>query len=257
MTESAEGFVLREIRYGDNGSIVKIYTKDKGLRSFFVKGVRPSGASVGRSSRHRQGKAGLFPFLELEFTYVERRESQTLYTLRQFRPSGLAQRLYGDVTKVCMLTFLAEMLSKCLAEGQADDALYGYIAYFVQRLDAAEKPYGHYHVWFLLTLCRYLGCYPQVAEVLPDAPGLRFDLQDGVFCRMPVGTVAQNPLSGTEAAAALYRLLSEPDRAEESLRRMGNTERQSLLHLLVQYYTVQFSLPEIKSYAVLREVYNL
>lgn len=254
MTESAEGFVLREIRYGDTGSIVKIYTKDKGLRSFFVKGVRPSGS---RPSRNRQGKAGLFPFLELEFTYVERRESQTLYTLRQFRPSGRAQRLYGDVTKVCMLTFLAEMLSKCLAEGQADAALYDYIAHFVQRLEAAEKPYGHYHVWFLLMLCRYLGCYPQVAEVLPDAPGLRFDLQEGVFCRMPVGTVHQNPLSGTEAAAALYRLLSEPDRAEESLRSMGNAERQSLLHLLVQYYTVQFSLSEIKSYAVLREVYSL
>lgn len=257
MTESAEGFVLREIRYGDTGSIVKIYTKDKGLRSFIVKGVRPSGASGGRPSRGRQGKAGLFPFLELEFTYVERRESQTLYTLRQFRPSGRAQRLYGDVTKVCMLTFLAEMLSKCLAEGQADAALYDYIAYFVQRLEAAERPYGHYHVWFLLMLCRYLGCYPQVAEVLPDAPGLRFDLQEGVFCRMPAGAVPQNPLSGTEAATALYRLLSEPDLAEESLRGMGNTERQSLLHLLVQYYTVQFSLPEIKSYAVLREVYSL
>ncbi|MDE6515817.1 MAG: hypothetical protein K2L03_07255, partial [Bacteroidales bacterium] len=68
---------------------------------------------------------------------------------------------------------------------------------------------------------------------------------------------AQNPMSGTAAATALYRLLSEPDLAEESLRRMGNTERQSLLHLLVQYYTVQFSLSEIKSYAVLREVYSL
>ena len=63
MTESAEGFVLREIRYGDTGSIVKIYTKDKGLRSFFVKGVRPSGASGGRSSRHHQGQPGLFTFV--------------------------------------------------------------------------------------------------------------------------------------------------------------------------------------------------
>lgn len=256
MTESAEGFVLREIRYGDTGSIVKIYTKDKGLRSFIVKGVRPSGTRSARPSRNRQAKAGLFPLLELEFTYVERRENQTLYTLRQFRPSGRAQGLYADVSKVCMLTFIAELLSKCLAEGQADEALYDYIACFVQRLDAAEKPYGHYHVWFLLTLSRYLGCYPQVADALYDTPGLTFDLQEGRFCRIPAAG-AVGSAGSTDSAMALFRLLSEPDTTEERLRTMGNAERQSLLHLLVQYYTVQFSLSELKSYAVLREVYRL
>lgn len=263
MTESAEGFVLREIRYGDTGSIVKIYTRDKGLRSFIVKGLRPSGARSARASRNRQAKAALFPMLELEFTYVERRESQTLYVLRQFRPTGLAQGLYADVSKVCMLTFIAELLSKCLADGQADEALYDYIARFIRRLDAAEKPYGHYRVWFLLTLSRYLGCYPQVADVLYDTPGLMFDLQEGRFCRTPAGvgdsftagrpTQSPNPT----AAQALFRLLAEPDGAEEKLRLMGGAERQGLLHLLVQYYTVQFSLSEIKSYAVLREVYRL
>lgn len=57
MTESAEGFVLREIRYGDTASIVKIYTRDKGLRSFIVKGVRPAGTRSARSSRSRHDKA--------------------------------------------------------------------------------------------------------------------------------------------------------------------------------------------------------
>lgn len=274
MTESAEGFVLREIRYGDTASIVKIYTRDKGLRSFIVKGVRPSGTRSARSSRGRQAKVGLFPLLELEFTYEERRESQTLYALRQFRPSGRAQELYADVAKVCMLTFIAEILGKCLAEGQADEALYDFIAGFVQRLEMADKPYGHYHVWFLLTLSRYLGCYPQVADVLYDTPGLMFDLQEGRFCRgtevkpaatavsamasMP--TMASVPVAvsvPSTAARALFSLLAEPDRAEERLRRMGHAERQGLLHLLVQYYTVQFSLSEIKSYAVLQEVYRL
>lgn len=263
MTESAEGFVLREIRYGDTASIVKIYTRDKGLRSFIVKGLRPSGGRSGRSSRNRQAKVGLFPLLELEFTYEERRESQTLYALRQFRPLGRAQELYADVSKVCMLTFIAEVLGKCLAEGQADEGLYDFIAAFVQRLDAAEKPYGHYHIWFLLMLSRYLGCYPQVADVLYDTPGLVFDLQEGRFCRPAgVSSAASVAASATAsapstAAQALFRLLADPDGAEEKLRLMGGAERQGLLHLLVQYYTVQFSLSEIKSYAVLQEVYRL
>lgn len=259
MTESAEGFVLREIRYGDTASIVKIYTRDKGLRSFIVKGVRPSGVRSARSARNRQAKVGLFPLLELEFTYEERRESQTLYALRQFRPSGRAQELYADVSKVCMLTFIAEVLGKCLAEGQADEGLYDFIEAFVQRLDMAKKPYGHYHIWFLLMLSRYLGCYPQVADVLYDTPGLMFDLQEGRFFRPSgVNTAATAVASAPSTAAqALLRLLAEPDGAEEKLRLMGGAERQGLLHLLVQYYTVQFSLSEIKSYAVLQEVYRL
>lgn len=258
MTDCTEGFVLREVRYGDTSSIVKIYTKDKGLRSFIVKGLRSAGG-VRRSRGHSVAKAGLFPLLKIEFTYVERRESQTLYTLRQFRPSGPARTLYSDVSKVCMLTFLAELLSKCLPEGQDDEALYDYIDYFLAHLDAAEKPYGHYHIWFLLMLSRYLGCYPQVAEVLGDTTRLFFDLQEGRFgC---AGVVAEQGTGGSVTAnadaAALYRLLCDPDLAESALRTMRTTERQGVLHLLLQYYTVQFSLPEIKSYAVLKEIFQL
>lgn len=250
MTGSAEGFVLREIRYGDTGSIVKIYTRDKGLRSFFIKGARPSASA--RPSKKRQAKAGLFPFLEVEFTYVERRESQTLYTLRQFRPSGRAQTLYGDVSKVCMLTFLSELLGKCLAEGQADEALYDFIGYFLSRLDAAGRACGHYHVWFLFALSRYLGCYPQVEAVSAvSAEALDFDVQEGRFSRVPGGA------GGTDGAVALYKLLIEPEQAETALQAMRHAERQSLLQLLIRYYTVQFSLPELKSYAVLREVFQV
>lgn len=268
MTDSAEGFVLREIRYGDTGSIVKIYTRNKGLRSFIVKGLRPSGGARGRSKGRSSGKAGLFPLLKIEFTYMERRESQTLYNLQNFRPSGPFRTLYGDVRKVCMLTFVAELLSKCLPEGQGDEALYDYIGYFLTRLDAAENQYGHYHVWFLLMLSRYLGCCPQVPEVPPEASRLFFDLQEGRFGYTGAGggdvtgPEAQvqprtQALSSGGGAAALYRLLCEPDQAENTLCSMRNAERQGVLHLLLQYYTVQFSLPEIKSYAVLREIFQV
>ena len=280
MIAATEGFVLREIRYGDTGSVVKIYTKDKGLRSFMVKGLRPSSSS--RGSRKKLAQSALLPLLEVEFTYVEKRESQTLYSLQQFRPCSGGSRLYADVAKTCMLTFVAELLSKCLAEEQADDALYAGLSRFVWRLEEAEKPYGHYHIWFLLLLSRYLGCYPQTVvgvglgatKAQPAAAQTEcfFDLQEGRFgcANGGIGANSSFGMGGVIGAAQpgtagvgesgpgvkiLHQLFSDFDQAEALLQTLSNAERQSVLHLLVRYYTIQFSLSELKSYTVLKEVF--
>ena len=271
MIAATEGFVLREIRYGDTGSVVKIYTKDKGLRSFMVKGLRPSSSS--RGSRKKLAQSALLPLLEVEFTYVEKRESQTLYSLQQFRPCSGGSRLYADVAKTCMLTFVAELLSKCLAEEQADEALYASLSRFVWRLEEAEKPYGHYHIWFLLLLSRYLGCYPQTmtgvglgattAQPAVAQPECFFDLQEGRFVRTGGGFGASGaPGIGVAGVGEcgpgvkiLHQLFSDFDQAEVLLQTLSNAERQSVLHLLVCYYTIQFSLSELKSYTVLKEVF--
>lgn len=278
MIAATEGFVLREIRYGDTGSVVKIYTKDKGLRSFMVKGLRPS-ASSSRISRKKSAQSALLPLLEVEFTYIEKRESQTLYSLQQFRPCSGGSRLYADVAKTCMLTFVAELLSKCLAEEQADEALYAGLSRFVWRLEEAEKPYGHYHIWFLLLLSRYLGCYPQtVAGVGLGATKAQpavaqtecfFDLQEGRFVRSGSGLSASGGFGAScdhgigvtgvgecgPGVKILHQLFSDFDQAEVLLQTLSNAERQSVLHLLVRYYTIQFSLSELKSYTVLKEVF--
>ena len=272
MIAATEGFVLREIRYGDTGSVVKIYTKDKGLRSFMVKGLRSS-ASSSRNSRKKSAQSALLPLLEVEFTYIEKRESQTLYSLQQFRPCSGGSRLYADVAKTCMLTFVAELLSKCLAEEQADEALYASLSRFVWRLEEAEKPYGHYHIWFLLLLSRYLGCYPQTmtgvglgattAQPAVAQPECFFDLQEGRFVRTGGGFGASGaPGIGVAGVGEcgpgvkiLHQLFSDFDQAEVLLQTLSNAERQSVLHLLVCYYTIQFSLSELKSYTVLKEVF--
>ena len=47
MEDKIQGFVLQSIRYGDSSLIVRIYTRDGGLQSYMVKGVR------GKTSRNR------------------------------------------------------------------------------------------------------------------------------------------------------------------------------------------------------------
>ncbi len=285
MIAATEGFVLREIRYGDTGSVVKIYTKDKGLRSFMVKGLRPSASSSSRNARKKNAPSALLPLLEVEFTYIEKRESQTLYSLQRFRPCSGGSRLYADVSKTCMLTFVAELLSKCLAEEQADQALYACLSRFVWRLEEAEKPYGHYHIWFLLLLTRYLGCYPQTVEtgqgaVVSQTAAMRevewtFDLQEGRFGCANGASIGGAGIPGASQPGAvggtgvctvgvgecgpgvkiLHQLFSDFDQAEALLQNLSSAERQSVLHLLVRYYTIQFSLSELKSYTVLKEVF--
>lgn len=250
MTENSVGFILREIRYGDTSSIVKVYTKEHGLRSFMVKGLR--------SSRSKHGKVGLFPLLEIEFSYIQRSESQNLCNILQFRPHGAYKTLYGEVSKSCMLTFLAEILSKCFAEGQPDCAIYGYINRFLENLDNAESSYGYYHLLFLFEISRFLGCYPNIGDydILENKRSSAvFDLREGVFSySMPAyeGEVARE-----ENGSELLRLmLSEPSKAEEHLRNMSAKEKNSVLVLMMNYYKIQLSMPEIKSYQVFREVFS-
>lgn len=226
MQIATQGFVLREIPYGETSSIVKIYTQNKGLSSFILKGLRASKAA--------KGKLALLPLLKIDFSYIDFREHQNLSHIKSYRAVGVQHKLYSNYAKLSMLSFFAEILSKSCAEHQADNLIFSYIDNFLEKF-AQEEKFSHYHILFLLEMTRLLGCYPS-----------RDELENHFFFSISI----------EEEAKQLFLEVLRSQDGEKKLMELSYTERKMLLEILVKYYCHQFSISELRTYTILKEVFG-
>lgn len=192
MDDKIQGIVLQTIRYGDTSLIVKVFTRNYGLKSYMVKGA------FNRSSKNR---VALFQNLNLiNYIGVEKANRSTLGYMKDVQLSFVYQSLPLVMNKSAILMYVSELLSKTITEQEQNEALYDFIVRSLQWLDLVEKDYANFPLFFTLELTRHLGFYPKSNH----KEGYCFDMMEGSFA-------PNYPLHpyyfDTESAALLSRLL--------------------------------------------------
>lgn len=193
MDDKIEGIVLQSVRYGDTSLIVRVFTRNFGLKSYMVKGV------FNRTSKSR---AALFQNLNL-IQYVEagKPNKSTLGYLKDVQLSTIYQSIPFVMNKSAILMYVSELLTKTITEQEQNAALYDFIFRSLQWLDLVERDYANFPLFFTLELTRHLGFYPKTNH----ETGFCFDMMEGSFAHdYPIHPYYFN----AETAALLTRFLN-------------------------------------------------
>lgn len=154
----------------------------------------------------------------------------------------------SDMTKISLIFFLSEFLTKVLRESDHNDLIFDYLKNSVETLEAAGKGLANFHLAFMVGLTRYLGVYPNVNFVGRNS---YFDLLNGEFVmRMPLHA---HYLSREQSAflAHLHRM----HYGNMHLFRLSRQQRNVIVEYLLEYYRLHiYDFPPLKSLEVLREL---
>ncbi len=241
--EIQDGIVLHTIRYGEASLIVRVFTRQNGLRSFIVRQSSRKGNSSGRV---------LFqPLAHLEFLTFQGKGNSGLDSLREPRLISSPLLSAAGVLRSSIALFVADVLNQSIRHQEADLPLYHFTEDFVAKLIIAEDE---------LLVDMPLIFMIQFADLMGFAPLLNYSSDKRVFDLME-GRFVAHALHGhyipAEWAEA-FLLLMERCRMGTKELSLPTGTRSTLLAFLIEYFQLQVSgIGEIKSHKVLHEVLSV
>jgi len=217
MKYKSRAIALSYLKQGESSIIAKIFTEEKGLQSFIVKGVR---------ARKAKKKLGLFQplqLLSLNATHLPKNSLQYISEI------GLEHTQITDgidMKKNFLSIFAAEVISKVLLETEKDKALFKFIWKLKIDLNSLEKINPNFPLIFLIRLSEYLGFSPSKE----DTNGVYFNMELGGFTN---NNQQLNYYIEKDNSTYLRELLENKD-----INIPYQNRNEILLHL-IQYYKLQ------------------
>ncbi len=217
MKYKSRAIALNYLKQGESSIIAKIFTEEKGLQSFIVKGVR---------AKKAKKKLGLFQPLQLlniNATHI------TKNSLQYISEITIAHNQVSDgidMKKNFISIFVAEVISKVLLETEKDKALFKFIWELKNNLSNYEKINPNFPLIFLIGLSEQLGFLPSKDQIDGDY----FNLEFGEFTN---NQQQLNHFIKKDNSYYLKKLLENKD-----INIPYKNRNKILLHL-IQYYKLQ------------------
>jgi DNA repair protein RecO (recombination protein O) len=217
MKYKSRAIALSYLKQGESSIIAKIFTEEKGLQIFFVKGVR---------AKKAKKKLGLFQPLQLLSINATHLNKNSLQYISEIALEH-AQISDGiDMNKNFISIFVAEVISKVLLETEKDKALFKFIWELKIDLNSLEKINPNFPLIFLIRLSEYLGFSPSKEKI----NGVYFNMEYGGFTN---NQKQLNYYVEEDNSIYLRGLLENKD-----INIPYKNRNQILLHL-IQYYKLQ------------------
>lgn len=239
MLVRTQAIVISALKYGEADLIVKAYTLSDGLKTYMLKGVL--------KSKKGKFKASMFQSLTRLEIIANHRGGGKIEYLKDAKVANSYQSIYTHPIKMTMAIFLAEMLKNTIKEEEGNPALFNYLEYSFEFLDAADK-IANFHLLFLLNLTRYLGFQPEAEK--KEMPV--FNLLDGVFQEIPTNDYC---IEGKNVEF-LKKLLGTDFDAMQQIK-MNQISRNEFLNMLLMYYELHIEgFHKPRSLSVLNEIFG-
>lgn len=239
MVLKTEAIILGIVKYKDKNLIIKAYTKEQGLQSFFT--TLSSGKSKNKSKNNYQA------FSILEIVYRKDNKSNLL-RIKESRNVHLLLELRTNIHKNAIAFLLAEVFGKCILEEEENPQLYSFIEQQIIALNDCNTAYSNFHIYSLVQFTKQLGIQPEYKNHFKY-----FDIKEGAF-------VASIPFHShfmeQESAELLQQLLILPWEDAKKITLNGNKRTEFLTELLkyYQYHVPGFQTP--LSLEVLSDVFH-
>lgn len=168
MIVKTQAIVLRNINYSETSVICKMYTRELGIRSYMINGVRKAKAKV--------SMAMLQPLSILELETYEK-PNAGIQRIKELKNSPLLVQIGQDFRKRSVALFLVELLNACLLAEDGDPPLFDFLHRQVLLLETGQEV-SNFSLLFMVQLAEQLGIEPQGAYS-SDTP--YFDLSQASF----------------------------------------------------------------------------
>ena len=219
MLLSTPALVLHTTEYSETSVIAKVFTRQLGVRSYILKGVRKGGSRT---------KRNLLQPLSLLDMVVYVNPKTTLNYVKELTPHT-AEPPTGngyDPVRNAVVFFMTELLYKTLREEEPDTELFDYIVGTLQQLQQPQPAEtARMPILFMLRLTRYLGLWPR-DNYAPSSP--LFDMHEG--CYKSIGETTMDP----SASLLLHLYLQALDHAAP-MPQASVQQRTALINNLIQY----------------------
>jgi len=237
MNKKTQAIVLKTTKYTDNSLIVKLFTKDEGLKSYIV-GVSKKGNRVAtfqglniihlESTQHGNNKLARIKSAQIDIPY---------------------RTIHSNWIKGSVIQFLNELLYQCIKEETANVDLYEFIESHLLYFDEVNSFEPNFHLYFMIKMSRYLGFYPQGSW----KEGVKFNLVEGNY--QPTKSTSTEILEST-LSEAFYKL-SISDITELSQVVISSKNRRELLKSILFYFKIhQDGFSDLKSQEILETVFS-
>ena len=246
MIISTQGLVLHTTKYGESSLIAKIFTRELGLCSYIVKGVR---SAAGRNKQNL-----LQPLSHLDMS-VYNNPKRNLQYIKEMHPAAHYNNIVNDGVKMALLFFMDEVLYKSLKDEERNSALFDYVVSKLSQLDNATQ-HSTMPIDFLINTARHLGFEPM--DNYSSGEPL-FNLKEGRFQSMPslYNSTADSNIDyflDPTASSQFHSCLSS-SKAHQPMPYLTASQRNTTLSNLLEYYHVQLDdFQNFKSHQVLHSV---
>lgn len=241
MEEKLHAIVLGTVKHSDRNNVLTVYTATRGRMAFLVP------ASASRASRQRN--ALLMPLSLIEIT-ARIRPGRDLHTFTSLTPLTIWSDIYFNPLKTSVGIFLAEFLSRLLADTPPDPQMWNFIADSLRFFDNTRRGVANFHIAFLTTLTHFVGIAPDTADYSPTA---YFDIIAG--CYTSHRPSHQSFLVGEDAR--MPRLLMRISYANIHLWRFNRDQRRRTLTAILRYYDAHIpGFSSLRSTEVLRQIFD-
>lgn len=217
MKYKSRAIALSYLKQGESSIIAKIFTEEKGLQSFIVKGVR---------AKKAKKKLGLFQPLQLLNINATLITKNSLQYISEITIAHNQVSDGIDMKKNFISIFVAEVISKVLLETEKDKALFKFIWELKNNLSNYEKINPNFPLIFLIGLSEQLGFLPSKDQIDGDY----FNLEFGEFTN---NQQQLNHFIKKENSYYLRKLLENKD------TNIPYKNRNEILLHLIQYYKLQ------------------
>jgi len=235
------GIVLHHIDYGETSLILHLYTDQKGRISVIIPGAR---------GKRKNKKISLYHNLALLDLEVYYKASRDLQQIREARPVIPMPGLTGDPVKSTMALFLSEILYRTLKEEEANPELFSFLENAITYFELAGEGVANLHIYILIHLTRFLGFFPDINQ---KNDSIWFDMKAARFTNFPPET----PNRVDPSISGLLAAFLNSGLDETIAIKLSRNQRSELIEALLVYYRTHLpEMGEIRSYPVLRAIFD-
>ena len=159
MLLKTQGVVLKYIKYKESSIICKIFTRQLGVQSFILNGIR---------TKSSKNKIALLQPLSLLDLVIYNSENSTIKRISEMKLSYATKTSAFLIKKSAIILFLSEALDKLLRESTPNEDIYDFIKDALIDFDLATENFDNFHLHFLLSLTSFLGIQPMNAQEMLD-----------------------------------------------------------------------------------------
>lgn len=236
MLVKTKAIVISSLKYQEKSLIVKCLTQSDGLKSYFV----PNAFSAKKSNQ----KIAYFQPLSLLEIEANHKNKGTLEHFKEIKLAHAYQTISNDIVKSTIVMFLSEIIHHSIHEEEKNENLFDFLESALLWLDAHDEM-ANFHLILMLEMTKFLGFYPDTSDI----ESRFFDCKEGTF------SLFQGTNCWNEHETFLFKKLIDL-KFDSDQKVFAGIERQVILKLLLQYYTVHLDgFKKPKSLEVLKEVF--
>ncbi|MBT8328037.1 MAG: DNA repair protein RecO [Bacteroidia bacterium] len=234
MLAKTKAIVLRNTNYSETSVISKMYTRELGVRTYMLQGVKRKKSAI---------KPAMIQPLSLLDLDVYDKPNAGINRVKEMKTLHLLVNIPESIVKKTIALFLVEVLNQCLIEEHFEHDLFDFIENQVIKLEN-EEHLGMFPIQFLAKLTVNLGVQPQ-GSYSPTTPYL--NLEEGVY----------ELSSGQHKISEISSRIFSEAMLEKQSSSFTSKERKEALDAILMYYKIHITKNrQIKSKQILADILN-